>query len=96
MASSENITIGSLQVNPDFYAFVVEELLPACGIEADSFWSGVESIIEDLTPINRELLAQRDSLQQQIDDWHKDRAGESIDHDEYVDSCAILATWSAR
>ena len=84
MASSENIKIGSLQVNPDFYAFVVDELLPACGIEADSFWSGFESIVEDLTPINRELLAQRDSMQQQIDDWHKDRTGESIDHDEYV------------
>jgi len=84
MASSENIKIGSLQVNPDFYAFVVDELLPACGIEADSFWSGFESIVEDLTPINRKLLVQRDSMQQQIDDWHKDRTGESIDHDEYV------------
>ncbi|MGI9201967.1 MAG: malate synthase G [Woeseiaceae bacterium] len=84
MASSENITIGSLQVNSEFYAFVVEELLPVTGLDADSFWSGVESIIEDLTPINRDLLAQRDVLQQKIDGWHKARAGAAIDHDEYV------------
>ena len=84
MASSENITIGSLQVNSEFYAFVVEELLPVTGLDADSFWSGVESIIDDLTPINRDLLAKRDVLQQKIDGWHKARAGEAIDHDEYV------------
>jgi hypothetical protein len=84
MASSENITIGSLQVNSEFHAFVTDELLPATGLDADSFWAGVESIIDDLSPTNRDLLAKRDALQQKIDSWHKARAGEAIDHHEYV------------
>ena len=84
MASSETIKVGSLQINPEFFRFITDELLPTVGIQADVFWSGLESIIHDLTPINRELLAQRDSLQEKIDDWHKARAGEPLNHDEYV------------
>ncbi|MGI9221521.1 MAG: malate synthase G [Woeseiaceae bacterium] len=95
MASSENITIGSLQVNPGFHAFIVDELLPAIGLDADLFWSGVESIIDDLTPINRQLLAKRSSLQEQIDDWHKDRTGQPIDHDEYLNFLREIAYLAA-
>ena len=84
MASSENRKVGSLQVDAVFYEFVVEELLPATGLDAERFWSGVESIIDDLTPVNRELLAKRDVLQAKIDDWHKARSGETLNHEEYV------------
>ena len=84
MASSEKKTVNGLRVDAGFYAFVVDELLPATGHDADSFWAGVESIIDDLTPVNRQLLAKRDDLQAQIDEWHKARTGESFHHDEYV------------
>ena len=33
-----------------------------------AFWSGFEALIDDLAPVNRELLQTRDALQQQIDD----------------------------
>jgi malate synthase len=84
MVSSDKKQIGSLQVDSVFYDFVVDELLPATNLDAERFWSGVESIIDDLTPINRSLLAKRDSLQQEIDEWHKARSGTSFDHEEYV------------
>ncbi len=84
MAPSENRKIGSLQVDPEFYDFVADELLPATGLDADTFWSGLETIIDELTPVNRELLAKRDAMQQQIDEWHKARAGTPLDHQEYV------------
>jgi malate synthase len=84
MASSDKKQIGSLQVDSVFYNFVIDELLPATDLNAERFWSGLESIIVDLTPINRSLLAKRDSLQQEIDDWHKARSGASFDHEEYV------------
>ncbi len=84
MASSDKKQIGSLQVDSVFYDFVVDELLPATDLDAERFWSGVESIIDDLTPINRSLLAKRESLQQEIDEWHKARSGASFDHEEYV------------
>ena len=77
--------IGGLRIEPDFFRFVEEELLPAIEFEATTFWSGLESIIEELTPVNRQLLEIRDELQTQIDQWHKDRAGTSWQHSEYVD-----------
>ncbi len=84
MASSDNKQIGSLQVDSVFHAFVAEELLPATGLDADQFWAGLEAIIDELTPINRELLAKRDALQAKIDAWHKARSGQPLEHDEYV------------
>ena len=71
MASSDYKKIGSIRVDSVFHAFVEEELLPAIGFDADQFWSGIAAIIDELTPINRELLAARDALQAKIDDWHQ-------------------------
>ena len=84
MASSDNKQAGSLQVDPGFHTFVEEELLPATGLHAGEFWAGLESIIDDLSPINRELLAKRDALQSQLDEWHKANSGTPLKHDEYV------------
>ena len=60
-------------------------MLPVLDIEAAPFWSGLESVIEDLTPVNRSLLLARDVLQQKIDDWHESRPREPFDHGEYVE-----------
>ena len=76
-------TVGKLQVEPAFNEFVEEELLPAVDFDAGTFWAGFENIIEDLTPVNRELLRKRDDLQRQIDDWHCKRQGAEWQHDEY-------------
>ena len=84
MASSDIKQIGSLQVDSVFHAFVAEELLPATGLDADQFWADLEALIDDLTPINRDLLAKRDALQAKIDEWHKARSGQPLAHDEYV------------
>ena len=67
-----------------FFDFVEQELLPAIGFKAVDFWGGLESIITDLTPTNRALLAVRDELQQQIDDWHLARHEETWRHADYV------------
>ena len=77
--------IGGLSIDPVFFGFVEEELLPAIEFEAAPFWSGLESIVNDLTPINRDLLAIRDELQTDIDQWHRDRRGQPWVHSDYVD-----------
>ena len=84
LSDENNRIIGGLSINPIFADFVETELLPAIGFECAIFWSGVESIINDLTPRNHELLKIRDELQDKIDDWHKTRQGSDWDHDEYV------------
>jgi len=77
--------VAGLRVDPVLFGFVESELLPAIGVDPDRFWSGLEALITDLTPVNRELLRTRDRMQQQIDDWHRAHPGAGFDHAEYVD-----------
>jgi len=72
-----------LSIDPAFQSFVECELLPAIGVDVSTFWSGLQQIIEDLSPENRQLLHTRDKLQQQIDDWHKQHCGQPWSHQDY-------------
>ena len=72
-----------LTINPVFQHFVEDELLPAIGFDSDTFWGGVEKILDDLSPVNRELLQIREDLQAKIDKWHKTHPGSDWDHAEY-------------
>ncbi|MEJ2255471.1 MAG: malate synthase G [Woeseiaceae bacterium] len=77
--------IGSLCAAPEFAHFVEHELLPAIGMSPADFWLGLESIVTDLTPLNRALLEKRAAMQQAIDDWHDARRDDGWQHDEYVE-----------
>jgi len=61
---------GELEIEQALADFVADELLPGTGVEPDGFWSGFEQMAADLGPRNRDLLAHRDALQSQIDEWH--------------------------
>lgn len=74
----------SLTPDPVFRRFVEDELLPAIDFEAAAFWSGLESIVRDLTPRNTALLALRDDLQAKIDAYHVERRGAVWDRDAYA------------
>lgn len=64
-----------LQVDNQLYDFIQNEALPGTGLDADTFWSDFSQLVHDLAPRNRELLAKRDQLQAQLDDWHKANPG---------------------
>lgn len=80
---TDRVTVGSLRVAPVLYDFVNNEALPGTGIDPDTFWSGVDKVVVDLTPQNQELLARRDDLQAQIDRWHRARVIGGFEADEY-------------
>ncbi|CAN3129154.1 malate synthase G [Mycobacterium sp. smrl_JER01] len=80
---TDRVTVGSLRVAPVLYDFVNNEALPGTGIDPDTFWSGVDKVVADLTPQNQELLARRDDLQAQIDRWHRARVIGGFEPDEY-------------
>src|SRR5210317_1405875 len=84
MSMNEQRGYCALTISPVFAQFVEGDLLPALGISPEDFWPGLESIINDLTPVNRALLEKRDEIQRQIDRWHIARRGQAWDHDEYV------------
>jgi malate synthase len=76
--------VGSLRIDTAFFDFVENELLPAIDLAPASFWSGFEALIDELTPVNRELLHSRDALQVKIDAWHLAHPGRDYDHAAYV------------
>lgn len=80
---TNRVTVGNLRVAQVLYDFVNNEALPGTDIDPDTFWSGVDKVVADLTPKNDELLAKRDDLQARIDKWHRQRVIEPIDPEAY-------------
>ncbi len=76
---SDRVALGGLTVERCLLDFVSEELLAESGLNPETFWSGFESMIAELAPLNRVLLDERDRLQSRIDDWHRTHTGR--DHD---------------
>ncbi|MGE7369467.1 malate synthase G [Neorhizobium sp. NPDC001467] len=60
-----------LRIDAGLMAFLTAEALPGTGLDEDRFFQGFASLIEDLSPRNASLLAQRDTLQAQLDDWYR-------------------------
>ena len=75
--------VGDLQVATVLYDFVNKEALPGTGLEQSKFWAAVNEMFRDLTPKNRKLLERRDELQQKIDDWYRERKGQTPDLEAY-------------
>lgn len=69
------IQVGNLQVADILVNFINEQVLPNSGVEQEAFWGGFDTLIHDLAPKNKALLAHRDELQQKINDWHKANKG---------------------
>lgn len=80
---SQRVQTGGLQVAEGLYNFITDEAIPGTGLSSDTFWAAMDSIIHDLAPRNRELLAKRDHIQAQIDQWHLDRKGQAFDLNAY-------------
>ncbi|MGO2509156.1 MAG: malate synthase G [Vibrio hibernica] len=59
------------KLNADLVQFVNQEVLPLTGLNQAQFWQDFSQLLTDLTPKNNALLAQRETLQQQIDQWHQ-------------------------
>jgi malate synthase len=66
---------GGLQVAANLDQFVETEALPGTGIDSAEFWSGFDALVHELAPRNRALLAERDRLQIELDNWHRANPG---------------------
>ncbi len=95
MAEDQHVTVGRLEIAAELDAFVRTEVAPGTGIDPDRFWADFETLLADLEPRSRALLATRDDLQAQIDRWHIERRGRPHDAGEYeafLRSIGYLAT----
>ncbi|CCN16433.1 malate synthase G [Bordetella bronchiseptica] len=72
---TERIPHHGLQVAASLHRFIEDEALSGSGLAPDEFWAGFAALVRDLAPRNRELLAERDRLQGEIDAWHRAHPG---------------------
>ena len=77
--SEERIDIAGLQVARSLFEFIEQEAAPGTGIDPGAFWQALADLHRGFAPRNRELLARRDALQQQLDAWHRERRGQPHD-----------------
>ena len=64
-----------LQVDAILYDFIENEVLPGSGLESEAFWTGFDALVHEFAPQNRLLLAERDRLQTELDNWHRAHPG---------------------
>ncbi|MGB1255194.1 MAG: malate synthase G [Thiolinea sp.] len=69
---NDRITVGSMKVSTLLHDFVENDALPGTGISSADFWGKLEALVTDLAPENKALLAKRETIQQQIDNWHRE------------------------
>ena len=73
------VQTNGLQVAPVLHDFIEREALAGTGVTSAAFWSGLAGLVRDFAPRDRALLAVRDKLQAQIDEYHRNRAGKPFD-----------------
>ena len=62
---------GSLNIHNALDRFLNEEVLKELNITADEFWEKFEDLLNRFHQRNKDLLARRSFLQDQISNWHK-------------------------
>ena len=72
---SQRVNIQGLQIDAALHQFIEQNALPGTGVDAAAFWAGFSQLVHDLAPKNRALLAERDRLQSELDQWHKANPG---------------------
>ena len=68
---SATVQQAGLTIDQQLYDFVNQQALPGTGLQVETFWQGFADLVNELTPSNKSLLIKRDTLQLQIDAFHK-------------------------
>ncbi len=74
----------SLKISQTLFNFVNEEAIPGTDINSQHFWDKFSKIVHELAPINKNLIKRRETIQKQINNWHKSHKGKELNKIEYV------------
>ena len=95
MSGLDRVSVGNLKVAKVLHDFILEEVMPGTGIDAATFWRGLDRIVHDFAPRNRALLKRRDELQAKIDAWYRARRGQPSDVAGRCSWCTARTTRSS-
>lgn len=88
--ATQRIQKGTLAIDKILFDFIENEALPLAKLDSDTYWRNFEQVVQDLTPKNKALLARRDELQAQIDDWHRNNAYEPTAYKAFLTDIGYL------
>ncbi len=80
---AHRVTDHDLQIDEKLHQFIEEQALPGTGVSSESFWGGLSKLIHELGPKNAALLAKREDIQTEIDNWHLAHKGQAQDMEAY-------------
>jgi malate synthase len=83
MQMTARVPADDIDIDSRLHDFVRHEAAPGTGVDPSAFWRGFAGLVRRLAPRNAALLARRDTLQSQIDDWHRRHPGALFDPPSY-------------
>ncbi|MFT5175459.1 MAG: malate synthase [Gammaproteobacteria bacterium] len=82
---SDYVELNGLLIAKSLHDLVANEIAPGTAISNADFWTALAVLVDELGPINEQLLAKRAALQRQLDIWHGAHLAAPIDVAEYKD-----------
>jgi len=82
VGNAPRVQIAGLSVDANLVNLITNEVLPGTGINQEQWFAAFGEIVKDLAPKNKALLAKRDAIQKQIDEYHLANKG-TVDMTEY-------------
>ena len=80
---NQYVTQGGIKIARELHQFIEQEVLPGLELDADQYWANLETLLNEFGPRNRALLAKRDSMQLEIDNYHRASEGKAIVPGDY-------------
>ncbi|KAF0280614.1 malate synthase G [Spiribacter aquaticus] len=68
---TERVERAGLQVARPLDDLIGQAAIVGTGVDETRFWEGLAELVDELGPRNHALVAHRDTLQRQIDEWHR-------------------------
>ena len=84
------IARGSLNVHKDLDSFLSDEVLIGLDLNPEDFWKKFEELLEEFHQRNKDLLAKRSFLQDQISTWHKNNEFNLDDYKKFLAQIGYL------
>ena len=84
---NQYVTQGGIKIARELHQFIEQEVLPGLELDADQYWANLETLLNEFGPRNKALLAKRDSMQLEIDNYHRASEGKAIvprDYEQFL------------
>lgn len=80
---TNRIETNGLSIDAGLHTFLETEALPGTDISADTFWSGLANLVATVGPKIEAALAERSTIQKQLDDWYLSNRDKDYSLEDY-------------